>query len=82
MLFDGDTALENYSYEGFQPPNKAYSVDKVIADGIVPENLRNTLITEDHLPLGSNPLEVQAYELEPATTQLYQQIYTEVTGGV
>jgi hypothetical protein len=54
----------------------------VIADGIVPENLRNTLITEDHLPLGSNPLEVQAYELEPATTQLYQQIYTEVTGGV
>ncbi len=82
MLFDGDTALENYSYEGFQPPNKAYSVDKVIADGIVPENLRNTLITEDHLPLGTNPLEVQAYELAPATNQLYQQIYTEVTGGV
>lgn len=82
MLYDGATALENYSYEGFQPPNKAYSVDKVIADGIVPENLRNTLLTEDHLPLGSNPLEVQEYELEPATTQLYQQIYTEVTGGV
>jgi hypothetical protein len=54
----------------------------VIADGIVPENLRNTLLTEDHLPLGSNPLEVQEYEISPTANQLYQQIYTEVTGGV
>jgi spermidine/putrescine transport system substrate-binding protein len=82
MLYDEGIALENYSYEGFQPPNKAFSADQVIADGIVPENLRNTLISEDHLPLGSNPLEVQQYELAPATNQLYQQIYTEVTGGV
>lgn len=82
MLYDPEIALENYSYEGFQPPNTAFSADQVIADGIVPENLRNTLITEDALPLGSNPLEVQQYELAPATNQLYQQIYTDVTGGV
>ena len=82
MLYDGDVALENYSYEGYQPPNKAYSIDKVIADGIVPETLRNTLITEEHLPFGSRPAEVNEYELTPETTQLYQQIYTEVTGGV
>src|SRR4029079_8774872 len=72
LLYDADIALENYSYEGYQPPIKSFNVDKVIADDIVPKSLRNTLITEDHLPLASNPLEVQENELEPATTQLYQ----------
>ena len=81
LLYDPDTALENYSYEGYQPLVKQFSADQVIADGLVPETLRNTLVSVEHLPFGADPLEVQEFELAPATTQLYEQIYTDVKIG-
>jgi spermidine/putrescine transport system substrate-binding protein len=75
-LLDGDNALTNYSYEGYQPPINSFDNDQVLADGLVPENLANILLTEDDLKLG-----VQELELEASTTQRYQQIYQQVTGG-
>jgi spermidine/putrescine transport system substrate-binding protein len=75
-LSDPDNALLNYSYEGFQPPIDGVTPESILAEGLVPENLANVLITEEDFPLG-----VQQLELPPATNQLWQQIYTEVTGG-
>jgi spermidine/putrescine transport system substrate-binding protein len=76
FLLDPKYALLNYSYEGFQPPINQFDAEKVVADGLVPKNLRNVLISEDDLDLG-----VQELELPAKATQRYQQIYQEVTGG-
>ncbi len=75
-LSDPANAQLNYSYEGFQPPINDVTPDSILSEGLVPENLANVLITEDDFALG-----VQELELAPATNQLWQQIYTEVTGG-
>jgi spermidine/putrescine-binding protein len=81
FLFEPDKALQNYSYEGFQPPINQYDPQEQIKKGVVPKNLANTLVTQDDFPLGQDPIKVQELELEPAVTQQYQQIYQQVTGG-
>jgi spermidine/putrescine transport system substrate-binding protein len=82
FLYDPEIAMENYSYEGYQPPINQFDADQVVSDGIVPDNLRNTLLTEDDYPLGSDPAEVIELELPPDVNQRYEQIYQQVTGGV
>ena len=81
FLYEPEHALTNYSYEGFQPPIIQYDGEQQIADGIVPKNLANTLVTQDDFPLGGDPTKVQELELEPTVNQQYQQIYQAVTGG-
>jgi spermidine/putrescine-binding protein len=81
FLYEPEHALANYSYEGFQPPIIQYDAEQQIADGIVPKNLANTLVTQDDFPLGGDPTKVQELELEPTLNQQYQQIYQTVTGG-
>jgi spermidine/putrescine transport system substrate-binding protein len=82
FLYDPDIAMENYSYEGYQPPIKQFDPDKVVADGIVPESLRNSLLSESDFPMGSDPTKVIELELPPEVNQRYEQIYQQVTGGV
>jgi spermidine/putrescine transport system substrate-binding protein len=82
FMYDPDIAMENYSYEGFQPTIKQFDADKVVSDGIVPPNLRNTLLSESDYPIGSDPTEVIELELPPDVNQRYEQIYQQVTGGV
>ena len=53
--------------------------EKAVSDGVVPENLSNTLLVEDDFNL---PNAVRELELSPTANQLWQQIYQEVTGGV
>jgi spermidine/putrescine transport system substrate-binding protein len=76
FLLDHDNASVNYAYEGFQPPLTSITPESILADKLVPKNLSNILITESDFPLG-----VQELELAPTVNQLYQTIYTEVTGG-
>ncbi len=78
FMLDPVNALQNYSYEGFQPPIDQFDNAQAVTDGIVPENLANTLLTEEDFNL---PNAVRQLELDPATNQLWQQIYQEVTGG-
>ncbi len=75
-MLDPANAASNYSYEGFQPPINEITPDSILADELVPPNVANILITEEDFPLG-----IPQVELAPATNQLWQQIYTEVTGG-
>lgn len=75
-MLDPANAALNYSYEGFQPPINEITPESILADELVPPNVANILITEEDFPLG-----IPQVELAPATNQLWQQIYTEVTGG-
>ncbi|HET8527052.1 MAG TPA: spermidine/putrescine ABC transporter substrate-binding protein [Actinomycetota bacterium] len=79
FLLDPEHAITNYSYEGFQPPIVQFHNQQAVADGIVPENLANTLLTPEDF---DRPNAVRELELSPTANQLWQQIYQEVTGGV
>jgi spermidine/putrescine transport system substrate-binding protein len=76
-LYDPDIAIQNYSYEGYQPTVASFDEESATTDGYLPESLAYIIITPDMIPMGVTEL-----ELEPAINQLYQQIYQEVTGGV
>ena len=76
FLLEPSNSAVNYAYEGYQPPLTSITPESILADELVPKNLANILITEEDFPLG-----VQELELAPAVTQLYQQIYQDVTGG-
>jgi spermidine/putrescine transport system substrate-binding protein len=77
FLLDNKNGIDNYSYEGFQPPLNAVQPDEIVSMGLVPENLQNIIISEEDFGLGLATL-----ELTPQGTQAWQQIYVDVTGGV
>ena len=76
FMYDADVALQNYTYETYQPPVKSFDEKVATTKGYLPPNLGNTIITPEMIPMGSVQL-----ELEPAVNQLYEQIYLEITGG-
>jgi spermidine/putrescine transport system substrate-binding protein len=73
FMLDSDVAIENYSYEGFQPPITALDPDKIVADGLVPPHLKNIILTEEDINIG-----LQELELAPAVNQQWQAIALEV----
>jgi spermidine/putrescine transport system substrate-binding protein len=76
FLLDESNGIDNYSYEGFQPPLNAIEPDRIVDMELVPPNLANIVITEDDFSVGLATL-----ELTPQGTQAWQSIYQEVTGG-
>jgi spermidine/putrescine transport system substrate-binding protein len=76
FLLDSTHGIDNYSYEGFQPPLTAIEPGQIVDDGLVPPNLENIIISEEDFSKG-----VSTLELTPEGTQLWQSIYVEVTGG-
>ena len=76
FLLDADNAIENYSYEGFQPPLKQVEPDRIVSQGLVPESQKNIIITDEDFSLG-----VYELELAPAVNQQWQEIAQEVQGG-
>ncbi|MEX0833020.1 MAG: spermidine/putrescine ABC transporter substrate-binding protein [Actinomycetota bacterium] len=76
FLLDPRHGIDNYSYEGYQPPLNQLQPDEVVKQGLVPPNLKNIVITEDDFELG-----IPTLELTPEGTQRWQTIYQEVTGG-
>jgi spermidine/putrescine transport system substrate-binding protein len=76
FLYDPDNALQNYTYEGYQPPLNSLDVEEAVAHGYLPASLDYTFLSPDKLALGVTEL-----ELAPAVNQLYQSIYLDVTGG-
>jgi len=76
FLYDADNALQNYTYEGYQPPLNSLDVAEAVAHGYLPESLDYTFLSPEKLSLGVTEL-----ELAPAVNQLYQSIYLDVTAG-
>jgi spermidine/putrescine transport system substrate-binding protein len=76
MLLEPTYALQNYGYEGYQPPLKFIEPDTIVAKGIVPPSLKNIIITEDMLTLG-----VPELELAPATAAEYKALYHKIIGA-
>jgi spermidine/putrescine transport system substrate-binding protein len=77
FLYDPEIALQNYTYESYQPPIRSLDETTAVKEGYLPANFAHTIVTPDMIPLGVTEL-----ELTPAVDQLYQRIYQEITGGV
>ena len=75
-MYEPDVALQNYTYESYQPPINSLDETTAVEQGYLPESLAHTIITPETMALGVSQL-----ELEPAVNQLYQEIYQEITGG-
>ncbi len=77
FLMDIDTGLTNFGYEGFQPPFNGVDQATFLEAGYIPENLSNTLVSEEDFAKGQPVL-----PLSPADDQLYQDEWARFKSGV
>lgn len=77
FLLDPDVALENSSYEGYQPPQKTIDAKLAVEKGFLPDNLRNIVVRQEDFAAGR-----QILELSPSADQMWQEAYQRVVAGV
>ena len=77
FLLDIDNGLTNFGYEGYQPPFVGLDEAKWLDAGYIPENLKNTLVTEADFAAGQPVL-----ALPPEVDQIYQDVWAEFKAGV
>jgi spermidine/putrescine transport system substrate-binding protein len=57
-LLDTKTALANFGYIGYQPPQRSLDPDTVVARGFVPRNLASAVVREQYFAVGYRLLEL------------------------
>jgi spermidine/putrescine transport system substrate-binding protein len=76
FMFDRTNALDNFSYEGYQPPLVGVELEEWLERGFIPENLQTTVVDESDFETGQ-----QIAPLAPEVDQLYQDAWASVTAG-
>jgi spermidine/putrescine transport system substrate-binding protein len=78
-LLDADVAYSNFvNYTGYQPPQNGITADKLIADQVIPENLRNVVMSADAI----GPESLQESTLTPNGQKLWQSAYAKFVSGI
>jgi spermidine/putrescine transport system substrate-binding protein len=77
FLFDRTNALDNFSYEGYQPPLTGIETSGWLKAGFIPDNLQSTLVTEQHFEDGR-----QLVELPADADQAWQDAWAQFKAGV
>jgi spermidine/putrescine transport system substrate-binding protein len=72
FLYDRDNALDNFSYEGYQPPLDGISKSEWLSRGYIPDNLETTIVGAEDFDSGQF-----ISELSAETDQLWQDIWTQ-----
>jgi spermidine/putrescine transport system substrate-binding protein len=72
FLYDRDNALDNFSYEGYQPPLTGIDKAEWLSRGYIPDNLETTIVEPEDFDKGQF-----ISELSAETDQLWQDIWTE-----
>jgi len=72
FLYDRDNALDNFSYEGYQPPLTGVDKAEWLSRGYIPDNLETTIVGPEDFDKGQF-----ISELSSETDQLWQDIWTE-----
>lgn len=75
-LLDNDISLKNFGWNGYQPPLTKLSPDYLIAQGLIPENLRNTIVLPDDFDEG-----LTFYETSPANEALWRTEWARFKAG-
>ena len=77
-LLDSEVAYNNFTgFTGYQPAQTGITADKLVADKVIPETLKNTIMTEDEL--GADSLQFGA--LTPKGQALWQNAYARFNSG-
>jgi spermidine/putrescine transport system substrate-binding protein len=72
FLYDPENALDNFSYEGYQPPLNGVEQDEWLSRGYIPPNLESTIVAPEDFAQGQF-----ISELSPETDQLWQDVWTQ-----
>jgi spermidine/putrescine transport system substrate-binding protein len=76
-LLDEKHGYDNFAnYVGYQPPFLTLDPDRLVADGVVPANLRTAVVRESDFLQGNQPL-----ELSPEGQKLWQDAWAEFKAG-
>ncbi|CEF48498.1 unnamed protein product [uncultured bacterium] len=77
-LLDADVAYSNFvKFTGYQPPQNSITPDSLIANKVIPENLRTTIMTADAI----GPHSLQEATLTPKGQKLWQAAYARFNSG-
>jgi spermidine/putrescine transport system substrate-binding protein len=57
-MLDTKSALANFGYIGYQPPQRSLVPDTVVARGFVPKNLASATVREEYFSIGYRLLEL------------------------
>jgi spermidine/putrescine transport system substrate-binding protein len=75
-MLDTPTALGNFSYIGYQPPQNSLVIDKVVSDGFIPANLSAAVVKREYFTEGYRLL-----ELPPAGDAAWHQVWARFKAG-
>ena len=73
FLLDPEIALENSSYEGYQPPQKTIDARSIVENDLLPNSLRSIVVEQVDFA-GA----LQILELSPMADQMWQDAYQQV----
>ena len=77
-ICDAEVAYNNTTtYTGYQPAQKSFSADELIKAGILPEQLKNIILTEEDVGAGS----LQYCALTPKGQGMWQDAYAKFNSG-
>ncbi len=72
FLYDRENALDNFGYEGYQPPLDGIEKAEWLARGYIPPNLESTIVAPEDFDTGQF-----ISELSAETDQLWQDVWTQ-----
>lgn len=75
-LLDADNALRNFSWLGYQPPQRTLDPERVVADELVPEHLSTTVIRPQDFETG-----YQLLQLSLQGDQLWNTAWSRFSAG-
>jgi len=71
-----EAAKQNFTQIGYQPPQVSMSPDSLVADGFVPENLKNAVVRPEYFDSGYRIL-----ELDPANDAAWHNVWRAFKAG-
>jgi spermidine/putrescine transport system substrate-binding protein len=75
-MLDPKTAMQNFSFTGYQPPQQSVNPDTMVEKGLIPANLASVVVREGDFRFGS-----PALELTPEAQTAWHDIWQTFTAG-
>jgi spermidine/putrescine transport system substrate-binding protein len=75
-LLDNDISLQNFGFNGYQPPLNKLSARYLIDQGYIPENLMSAVVVPQDFDRG-----LTFYEVTPDIEALWRQFWAEFKAG-
>jgi spermidine/putrescine transport system substrate-binding protein len=76
-LLDSDVATRNFGWNGYQPPQTRLAPSRLVADGYVPRELKNTITRRSSFNSGFMQL-----ELSPEVDDRWHRVWNEFENRV